>query len=101
MAVAERAPQPVAGRIAVVGVCAAGKSTLVAQLVRLGYDARIDAVLEETYDLFLDLASHDSHLEFPIYYCVSRDGKAWTELPDDPTLPGDLTPLFAEWVYAQ
>ncbi|MFH1086922.1 MAG: hypothetical protein V1772_14330 [Chloroflexota bacterium] len=35
-----RAPQPVPGRIAVVGVCAAGKSALVSQLCSLGYDAR-------------------------------------------------------------
>lgn len=33
-------PPPIAARIAVVGVCAAGKSTLVAGLTRLGYDAR-------------------------------------------------------------
>ncbi|MHB1132602.1 MAG: translational GTPase TypA [Chloroflexota bacterium] len=57
-------------------------------------DARIDAVLEATYDLFLDLASDASQLDFPVYYSVSRDGKAWTELPSDPSAEGDLTPLL-------
>ena len=33
-------PEPVAGRVAVVGVCGAGKSTLVDRLLALGYDAR-------------------------------------------------------------
>ncbi len=57
-------------------------------------DARIAAVLEETYDLFLDLATEDEHLDFPIYYAVSREGKAWLEAPSDPAAPADLTPLF-------
>lgn len=57
-------------------------------------DARIKEVLEETNDLFLELATHDHHLEFPILYAIGRDGKAWNELPDDPTAPADLTPVF-------
>ncbi len=36
-------PEPVAGRVAVVGVCAAGKSVLVTRLRALGYDARSTA----------------------------------------------------------
>ena len=57
-------------------------------------DARIDAVIEETSDLFLDLATRESQLEFPIYYAVTRDGKAWEQLPEDPSEPGNLTAIF-------
>lgn len=57
-------------------------------------DARIAEVLEETNDLFLELATHDSHLEFPVFYAIGRDGKAWNELPVDQSAPADLTPIF-------
>ncbi|MHB1006478.1 MAG: translational GTPase TypA [Chloroflexota bacterium] len=57
-------------------------------------DARTAAAIEETADLFLDLATHESQLDYPIYYAISRDGKAWEELPETPEAPGDLTPLF-------
>ncbi len=57
-------------------------------------DARVGAAREETADLFLDLATHESQLDFPVYYAVSRDGKAWAELPADASAPADLTPLF-------
>jgi GTP-binding protein len=57
-------------------------------------DARVEEVLEETNDLFLELATHDHHLEFPILYAIGRDGKAWNEMPADPNTPADLTPIF-------
>lgn len=57
-------------------------------------DARPDEVLQLTYDLFLDLAHDDSQLEFPVYYAIGREGKAWSALPADPSLPADLTPIF-------
>ncbi len=57
-------------------------------------DARVDEVVSLTSDLFLDLATDDSQLEFPIYYAIGRDGKAWAEMPADPTAPADLAPLF-------
>jgi len=57
-------------------------------------DARVQEVIESTYDLFLDLATDESQLDFPIYYAVGRDGKAWERLPTDPAEPADLTPLF-------
>ncbi len=57
-------------------------------------DARIDAVLQETYDLFLDLATDEAQLDFPIYYAVGREGKAWESVPSDASEPGNLTPLF-------
>jgi len=57
-------------------------------------DARVEEVIQQTYDLFLDLATHDHQLEFPIYYAIGREGKAWTEMPTDPTEAADLTPIF-------
>jgi GTP-binding protein len=55
---------------------------------------RIDEVLDETADLFLELAVDDSQLYYPVYYAVGREGKAWKELPDNPSEHTDLTPIF-------
>jgi GTP-binding protein len=57
-------------------------------------DAQVDVVIQKTYDLFLDLAIDDSQLDFPIYYAIGRDGKAWAEVPTDPTASATLEPLF-------
>jgi len=57
-------------------------------------DARVEEVLEETTDLFLELATSDEHLDFPIYYAIGREGKAWENMPTDPNAPADLTPIF-------
>lgn len=57
-------------------------------------DARPDEVLRETEELFLHIASHSHHLDFPILYAIGREGKAWDLLPADMDAPGDLTPLF-------
>ncbi|GAC1359886.1 MAG: translational GTPase TypA [Ktedonobacteraceae bacterium] len=54
-------------------------------------DARIESVVEETQDLFLELATHDAHLNFPILYAIGRDGVAMLK-PDDARQ--DLQPLF-------
>lgn len=57
-------------------------------------DARPAEVIQLTYDLFLDLASSDDQLDFPVYYAIGRDGKAWEELPTDATGSADLSPIF-------
>lgn len=57
-------------------------------------DARPDEVLRETEELFLHLAAHAHHLDFPVLYAVGREGKAWDTYPTDMDEPGDLTPLF-------
>ncbi len=57
-------------------------------------DSRVSAAIDETFDLLLDLATEESQLEAPVYYAISREGKAWRELPDDPEAPADLQPLF-------
>ena len=54
-------------------------------------DARVNEVVQETYDLFIDLDANDEQIEFPIIYTNARDGVAVENLEDAPT---DLTPLF-------
>ena len=54
-------------------------------------DARISEVVDEVYDLFIDLGSSDSQIEFPIIYTNAKDGVAHLELESEST---DLTPLF-------
>jgi GTP-binding protein len=54
-------------------------------------DARIQEVVNEIYDLFIDLDAVEEQLEFPILYTNARAGTATT----DPAVPGtDLRPLF-------
>ena len=54
-------------------------------------DARIDEVLNEVYDLFIDLNATEEQIEFPILYTNAKAGIAHNELDDNST---DLTPLF-------
>ena len=54
-------------------------------------DARISEVVDEVYDLFIDLGASDSQIEFPIIYTNAKDGVAHLELDSEST---DLTPLF-------
>jgi GTP-binding protein len=62
-------------------------------------DARIAEVVEETYELFMDLLDDDAagadQLDFPIVYACSRDGKASLDRPADGARPAsaDLKPL--------
>ncbi|MEP6710621.1 MAG: translational GTPase TypA [Candidatus Saccharibacteria bacterium] len=55
---------------------------------------RIDEVIDEISDLFLELAVDDSQLHYPVYFAIGREGKAWKELPDNPSEHTDLTPIF-------
>ncbi|GAA4891279.1 translational GTPase TypA [Tessaracoccus lubricantis] len=61
-------------------------------------DARISAVVEETYDLFIDLLDDDAAdvLDFPIVYASAKAGRASTTRPADGTMPDseNLQPLF-------
>ena len=54
-------------------------------------DARIEQVYEWTQDLFLELATKDAHLDFPVLYAIGRDGVAMYH-PDDERV--SLEPLF-------
>ncbi len=54
-------------------------------------DARIAAVVDEVYELFLDIDARDDQIEFPIVYASARDG--WASLNED-EVGEDLTPLL-------
>ena len=54
-------------------------------------DARIEEVVNEVYELFLDLDADESQIEFPIVYCNARAGRASLE-PDPDELDADLAP---------
>ncbi|MEW5746565.1 MAG: translational GTPase TypA [Nitrospirota bacterium] len=54
-------------------------------------DARIQGVLNEVYDLFIDLDATEEQLEFPIVYTNAKKGTAQRTLEDDAE---DLRPLF-------
>jgi GTP-binding protein len=59
-------------------------------------DARIGEVLDETYELFLDLDADESQIDFPIVYASAKAGRASLERPADSSMPAspDLEPLF-------
>jgi len=54
-------------------------------------DARPQEVVNEIYDLFIDLDADEEQIDFPILYAISKQGVAKRSL-DDPS--GDLRPLF-------
>ena len=55
---------------------------------------RIAEVEDELADLFLELATDESQLKYPVYYAVAREGKAWAALPSDASEPASLAPIF-------
>lgn len=55
---------------------------------------RVDEVLDEVADLFLELAIRDDQLQYPVYFTIGREGKAWKELPDNTAEHADLAPIF-------
>jgi GTP-binding protein len=54
-------------------------------------DARIEEVLNEIYDLFIDLDASEEQLEFPVLYAIGREGMAKESLDDEGK---NLEPLF-------
>jgi len=54
-------------------------------------DSRIEEVIDEVYELFIDLGANDDQIEFPIIYANARDGIAKNNLSDESS---DLVPLF-------
>ena len=54
-------------------------------------DSRISEVVDEVYDLFIDLDADETQIEFPIIYTNAKDGVAHTKIGDDNT---NLKPLF-------
>jgi len=60
-------------------------------------DARIADVVDEAYELFLDLDATDEQIDFPIVYTSAKAGRASMERPEDGGMPAEdsLEPLFA------
>ena len=56
--------------------------------------SRIKEVEDELADLFLELAVHEDQLHYPVYYAISRTGKAWAQVPADVEAPADLEVIF-------
>jgi len=56
-------------------------------------DARSQEVLNEIYDLFIDLDATEEQLDFPVLYCIAKDGIASLESEFD---DGNLRPLFEQ-----
>jgi len=56
-------------------------------------DARPDEVLDEIYQLFLDLDADDHHIDFPVISAVAREGRAMVGV-GMPADDADLRPLF-------
>jgi len=57
-------------------------------------DANLQRTESKLYDLFLDLATTDDQLEFPMIYAIGREAKAWYTFPTDFETAADLTPVF-------
>jgi len=59
-------------------------------------DARIAEVVDEVYELFMDLDATEHQIEFPIVYCQAKTGQASLARPADGTSPDspNLEPLF-------
>ncbi|HUN54323.1 MAG TPA: translational GTPase TypA [Smithella sp.] len=54
-------------------------------------DARIEEVINETYDLFIDLGAEENQIEFPILYTNAKLGQSHKKIGDD---SADLQPLL-------
>src|SRR5438045_162904 len=57
-------------------------------------DARIQEVMNELFDLFIDLDATEEQLDFPVIYTNARAGIAKTTPDGSATAAGDLRPLF-------
>ncbi|MDQ6788165.1 MAG: translational GTPase TypA [Acidobacteriota bacterium] len=58
-------------------------------------DSRPEEVLDEIYDLFIDLGATDEQIDFPVLYAISRDGVAKKTLEEESK---NLKPLFDQIV---
>src|ERR1700677_2811467 len=58
------------------------------------HDARIDEVVNEVFDLFIDLDAADWQADFPIIYAVARESWAVTDLKDRDKPGNSLEPIF-------
>jgi GTP-binding protein len=54
-------------------------------------DARVQEVVNETYDLFIDLGAEEAQLDFPVLYAIGKEGRASLSMD---VAPVNLEPLF-------
>src|SRR5204862_5673864 len=54
-------------------------------------DARVEEVLNEVYDLFIDLDAQEHQLDFPVVYAIGKQGLAKMSMEEEATT---LEPLF-------
>jgi GTP-binding protein len=57
-------------------------------------NARIDSTISKISDLFLELATNEEQLDFPILYASGKEGKAWSKVPGTNSEIADFTPIF-------
>ncbi len=57
-------------------------------------DARIQEVVNEVFNLFIDLDASDAQADFPIIYAIAREGKATL----DPSEPGKDLTILLDWL---
>lgn len=57
--------------------------------------ARVDEVVKRVGDLFLELATKDSQLDFPMVFAIGRNGVVFPTLPADINIVGSVEPLLA------
>ncbi|MGI8544435.1 MAG: translational GTPase TypA [Aridibacter sp.] len=59
------------------------------------HDQRAEEVVDEIYDLFIDLGATDEQIDFPILFAIAKEGIAKTSMEDDST---NLKPIFDQIV---
>ena len=63
---------------------------------------RIEETIKKIDNMFLELATSDNQLDFPVLYCIGREGKSWDKITDDilsaensdSKSNSDLSPIF-------
>lgn len=56
--------------------------------------ARIEYVINKISDMFLEIATHESHLDFPVLYAIGRKGVVYYDIPSSFDEPGSVMPLL-------
>ncbi len=59
-------------------------------------DQQVKKVLADTENLFLSLVDDPELLDFPVIYCIGRDGKAFRQMPENMEKDADISPVFEQ-----